>query len=237
MGTVPIGTGELRRIHSRVVWMSGPGREVHDRVRPPPGGPGQLLDLFLDRRGDRGVADVGVDLDEKPRPMAMGSDSGWLTLAGMMARPDATSWRTTSGSICSRRATNCISSVISPRPGVGELGHRSGCGTPRLASRAGPPCWTALPAHGRSPVVPTEHGPALVLLGVAAAGDPRSAQGGQAPCRVHAGTRGVVETHRRVCLGCRAPGGRPQAHLGERHPEVTGALDVHPSASRVRPVA
>ena len=24
MGTVPMGTGELRRIHSRVVWMSGP---------------------------------------------------------------------------------------------------------------------------------------------------------------------------------------------------------------------
>ena len=47
--------------------------------------------------------------------MAMGSDSGWLTLAGMMARPAATSSRTIAGSSCSRSATNSISGVISPR--------------------------------------------------------------------------------------------------------------------------
>jgi hypothetical protein len=51
----------------------------------------------------------------KPRPMIIGSSSGWLMLAGMMARPRATSLRTNSGSIPSRSATNSISGVISPR--------------------------------------------------------------------------------------------------------------------------
>ena len=38
-------------------------------------------------------------------PMIIGSDSGWFTFAGMMARPAATSERTSSTSTPSRRAT------------------------------------------------------------------------------------------------------------------------------------
>jgi hypothetical protein len=38
------------------------GGEVHDRVGTPQRGPAELLDFLLDRRGDRRVADVGVDL-------------------------------------------------------------------------------------------------------------------------------------------------------------------------------
>ena len=48
-------------------------------------------------------------------PMTIGSDSGWLTLAGRMARPAAISSRTRSAGTPSRVATNCISGVISPR--------------------------------------------------------------------------------------------------------------------------
>ena len=51
----------------------------------------------------------------KRRPMIMGSVSGWLMLAGRMARPRAISSRTVSGASPSRRATNSISGVISPR--------------------------------------------------------------------------------------------------------------------------
>ena len=47
--------------------------------------------------------------------MIIGSVSGWLMLAGMIARPRATSSRTNSGAMPSRRATNSISGVISPR--------------------------------------------------------------------------------------------------------------------------
>ena len=59
-------------------------------------------------------------------PITIGSDSGWLMLAGMTARPAATSWRTNSGVMWvsmpssaqfmfSRMATYSISSVITPR--------------------------------------------------------------------------------------------------------------------------
>jgi hypothetical protein len=51
----------------------------------------------------------------KRRPMIIGSSSGWLMLAGMMARPRATSLRTRSGATPSRRAANSISGVTSPR--------------------------------------------------------------------------------------------------------------------------
>jgi hypothetical protein len=46
--------------------------------------------------------------------MIIGSSSTWLRLAGMMARPRATSERTNSGSKPSRIAMNSISGVISP---------------------------------------------------------------------------------------------------------------------------
>ena len=51
----------------------------------------------------------------KLRPMIIGSVSGWLMFAGMIARPRATSSRTNSGSTPSRSATNSISGVIMPR--------------------------------------------------------------------------------------------------------------------------
>jgi hypothetical protein len=50
----------------------------------------------------------------KRRPMIIGSDSGWFTLAGMIARPAATSLRTSSTSHPSRTATYSISGVTMP---------------------------------------------------------------------------------------------------------------------------
>ncbi len=50
----------------------------------------------------------------KLRPMIIGSSSGWLMLAGMIARPRATSSRTNSAGSPSRAAMNAISGVISP---------------------------------------------------------------------------------------------------------------------------
>ncbi len=41
------------------------GRQIHHRVRAPANRPRHLLDFFADRRRDRGVADVGVDLHQK----------------------------------------------------------------------------------------------------------------------------------------------------------------------------
>ena len=47
-------------------------------------------------------------------PMIIGSVSGWLWLAGITARPRATSSRTSSAGTPSRAAMNAISAVISP---------------------------------------------------------------------------------------------------------------------------
>ena len=52
------------------------GRQVHQGVAAPARRPGHLLHLFLDRRSDRRVTDVGVDLHPEIRPMIIGSSSG-----------------------------------------------------------------------------------------------------------------------------------------------------------------
>ncbi len=97
MGTVPMGTGLLRRIHDRVSWMLGPV----DRS----------ITVSAPQRMDHTSFSTSSSMDEvtaelpmlaftftrKFRPMIIGSSSGWLTLAGMMARPRATSSRTNSG--------------------------------------------------------------------------------------------------------------------------------------------
>ena len=57
----------------------------------------------------------------KLRPMIIGSSSGWLMLAGMIARPRATSSRTNSGATLSRSATKRISSVMIAAPRVVHL--------------------------------------------------------------------------------------------------------------------
>src|SRR5690625_2034716 len=51
------------------------GREIHDRVGSPEGGPAELLDHLLDRAGHRRVADIGVDLD-----LEVAADEHRLTL-------------------------------------------------------------------------------------------------------------------------------------------------------------
>src|SRR5881227_1045821 len=97
MGTVPIGTGELRMIHSRVVWMSDPV----DRSITVSAPHRVAHDIFSTSSA---IEDVTAELPmlaliftRNRDPIAIGSDSVWLTLAGMMARPRATSSRTNSG--------------------------------------------------------------------------------------------------------------------------------------------
>ena len=115
MGTVPIGTGELRMIHSRVAWMFLPV----DRSMTV-SAPHSVAQRSFSTSSS--IDDVTTEFPMlafiftlKPRPMIMGSSSGWLMLAGMIARPHATSSRTKRGSSPSRMAMNSISGVTSPR--------------------------------------------------------------------------------------------------------------------------
>src|ERR1043165_5433226 len=97
IGTVPIGTGELRTIHSRVSWMlrpversitvSAPHRQAHT-----------ILSTSLATSEATALLPIlALILTRKLRPIAIGSDSGWLMFEGMIARPRATSSRTNSG--------------------------------------------------------------------------------------------------------------------------------------------
>ena len=58
------------------------GREVHHRVGAPADRPNHLFDLFSDRRGDRGIADVSVDLNQEinwiPSNVRDGRFGKWL---------------------------------------------------------------------------------------------------------------------------------------------------------------
>ena len=57
---------------------------------------------------------LALILHSDPTPIAIGSNSGWLMLAGMIMRPAAISSRTNSGASFSTCATYAISSVIVP---------------------------------------------------------------------------------------------------------------------------
>ena len=57
---------------------------------------------------------LALTFTENALPMIIGSASGWLWLAGITARPRATSSRTSSAGTPSRSAMNAISAVISP---------------------------------------------------------------------------------------------------------------------------
>src|SRR5215470_17830355 len=97
IGTVPIGTGELRMIHSRVLWMlrpversitvSAPQRIAHTILSTSSSTDDVTAELPI----------LALILVRKLRPMIIGSSSAWLMLEGMMARPRATSLRTNSG--------------------------------------------------------------------------------------------------------------------------------------------
>ncbi|CFP64772.1 Uncharacterised protein [Bordetella pertussis] len=101
---MPIGTGELRMIHSRVSWMCLPvDRSM--TVSPPQ----RIAQVIFSTSSP--MPELTAELPmlaliftRKLRPMIIGSISGWLMLAGMMARPRATSSRTNSGVMADGRA-------------------------------------------------------------------------------------------------------------------------------------
>src|SRR3978361_357726 len=99
MGTVPIGIGALRRIHSRVVWMLRPversitgsaPQQIPRTSLPTPSSTDEVPDE---------LPIVALILVRKLRPMIIGSSSPWLMLQGMIARPPAISLRTNSGGV------------------------------------------------------------------------------------------------------------------------------------------
>src|ERR687883_297284 len=93
MGTVPIGSGEWRRIASRICGMSPPVERSITVSAP----------YFTQTRSFSSSASMSLVtallpmfaliLQVAAKPMAIGSSSGWFTFAGMIIRPRATSSR------------------------------------------------------------------------------------------------------------------------------------------------
>src|SRR3954449_2504630 len=94
-----MGTGELRMIHSRVAWMFLPvDRSI--TVSAPHLVAQRIFSTSSSMEEATALLPMlALILTRKLRPMIIGSDSGWLMLAGMMARPRATSERTNSAVI------------------------------------------------------------------------------------------------------------------------------------------
>src|SRR5574338_446656 len=83
MGTVPIGTGELRTIHSRVSWMLRPVLRSMTVSAPQ-----RIAHTILSTSDATSEATALLPmlawiLTRKLRPIAIGSDSGWWMLLGM----------------------------------------------------------------------------------------------------------------------------------------------------------
>src|ERR1019366_7912767 len=95
-----MGTGELRKIHSRVAWMFLPVERSMTVSAP------HLMDQRIFSTSSS-MLDATALLPmfeliftRKLRPMIIGSDSGGLMLFGMMAGPAAASARAHSGVVC-----------------------------------------------------------------------------------------------------------------------------------------
>ncbi len=99
MGTVPMGVGELRMIHSRVSWMFLPVERSMTVSEPQR--TAQII-FSTSSSMDDATAELpmlALIFTRKLRPMIIGSISGWLMFDGMIARPRAISSRTNSGVI------------------------------------------------------------------------------------------------------------------------------------------
>src|SRR4029450_4801287 len=88
-----MGTGELRRIHSRVAWMFLP--VLRSMTVSAPHLVAQRIFSTSSSIDDATalLPMLALIFTRKLRPMIIGSSSGWLMFAGMMARPLATPLR------------------------------------------------------------------------------------------------------------------------------------------------
>ena len=94
---MPIGTGLLRMIQSRMLWMLRPVDRSMTVSAPQRMAQTILSTSSATVESTAELPMLALILTRKLRPMAIGSSSVWLILAGMIARPRATSSRTNSG--------------------------------------------------------------------------------------------------------------------------------------------
>src|SRR5437764_15273245 len=116
-----MGTGELRRIHSRVAWMFLPV-ERSMTVSAPHLVAQRIFSTSSSMLDATALLPMlALIFTRKLRPMIIGSSSGWLMFAGMIARPAATSLRTNSGVISAGLGWGTLLNVVREYRGGWEL--------------------------------------------------------------------------------------------------------------------
>src|SRR5215510_12500487 len=104
MGTVPIGTGALRMIHSRMLWMFLPVERSITVSAPQR----MAQTIFSTSSSTEDVTALlpmlALIFTRKLRPMMTGSSSGWLMLAVMASSRAYWSWVRARGSVVVLRA-------------------------------------------------------------------------------------------------------------------------------------
>src|SRR6218665_1479080 len=209
-----MGTGALRTIPSRVVWMflpversitlSAPQRMAHTSFSTS----SSMLEVTAE------LPMLALILTLKLRPMAMGSSSGWLMFAGMMARQRATSARTNSGVMVFGMSAPmalppvCLGQVLRHPLALAVLAQRhifhllrddaapgvvhlrdigAGLGAQRRALQGcglGAQSGQARGVGALWAIVARQRSTACVMLHIATAGDPAPAHAGQAPAHI-----------------------------------------------------
>ncbi len=111
---MPIGTGALRTIASRVSWIRLPVDRSITVSAPHRVAQVSFSTSSATEEVTAEVPMLAFTFTRNALPMIAGSHSGWLTLSGSTARPAAISSRTNSGVTPSRIATNSISGVTVP---------------------------------------------------------------------------------------------------------------------------
>ncbi len=196
-------------------------REVHHRVGAPERRPAELVDFLLDRRGDGGVADVGVDLHQE-----VAADDHRLQFGVIdVGRDDGAAARDLVAHEFGREALargdvgHLRRDVTTPR--VGELAH--GLVAARPAPRARP-CGQRR-RHLSLPRLEQEM--TRLLHRVATTLDPGPAQLRQPFAHVHAlRPAGVVHPQRRIATR--------QLDLAHRHADAEGTVHQHLAGSGKR---
>jgi hypothetical protein len=144
---------------------------------------------------------LALTFTKKLRPITMGSDSGWFTLAG---RGGPAPGHLVSNQLAAHALTQGhelhLGRDLAP-PGVVHLGDGApGLGPQRRTARTAEGLHLRSLAQRAAAVVAQACGTAGVLLHVAARRDPGAAKGGQSDVGIRAGPAGIVQPLRRVGL-------------------------------------
>ena len=168
------------------------GRQIHHSVGTPLGGPRELLHLLVNRRSDRRIAHIGVELGEELRADDHGFSFGMVDIARHDRTPcgQFAAYQFHAAMLAFRHIAHFRRDDIVAR--VPHLRHRMILGLHRLMLATTPFLGSLATFDGALTIVLEIASTTLILLDVAAVTDPVETQRSQALLRIAFRTFGVV---------------------------------------------